>query len=185
MQKTLIITALFAQIISFGQINNDLMKDGWKPNKEKEIYGNAILRLEGKNDKRGITNIGYRTLKQVLKDIKTLSENEMWTSEKKERELTTHETIAAGGMIDLYITRQTINEANTDVFTVIINDENGKEVFRKVLKDDIPEAPSSANSFWWNYTSIPIKPLLNGKYHIYIIDKLGGDNTKFKFEINN
>jgi hypothetical protein len=97
-----------------------------------------------------------------------------------------YEKLAVGGMIYLYITRITIDAANTDNFTVIVKDStDNNEIFRKQLKSNIAETPSSGDSqYWWNYTSVPISEKIQGKFYIYIIDRLGDENNKrFKFEV--
>ncbi len=180
---TLILTILTA--FAFGQIDDNLTKAQWKPGKENIIYENTILRHEGKNDLGGILNVGFQTFAQVKADIEQRADKEMWTPEKKKETVEAFEKLALGGMIHLYLTRLTIDAANTEMFTVVVRDSSdSNEILRKDLKSDIPNTPSSGSDYWWNYTAIPISEPVNGKIYIYIIDKLGGDNNKFKFEVN-
>jgi hypothetical protein len=70
------------------------------------------------------------------------------------------------------------------MFTVIVRDStDNNEIYRKELDDDIPNVPSSGSSYWWNYASITLPTAISGKVYIYVIDKLGRDNGKFKFEL--
>ena len=185
MKKTTAILLLtFLTTFAFGQIDDNLMIANWKPGKEKIIYGNSIFRHEGKNDIGGVLNVGFQTFIQLKADLEQKADKEMWTPEKKKETIESYEKFAGGGMIHLYLTRLTIDAANTDMFTVIVKDStDSNEILRKDLKSDIPNTPSSGSSYWWNYTSIPIPDKINGKIYIYIIDKLGGDNNKFKFEV--
>jgi len=184
MKKTMIIIlTTFIATVSFGQIDDNLMKANWKPEKEKVIYGNTILRLEGKNDIGGMTNVGYESFAQVKAGLEKDAEKEMWTEEKKNETIESYSKFASGGMIHLYLTRLTIDAANTEMFTIIIKDSAETEIFRKELKSDVPNVPSSGSSYWWNYASIPLTSTIQGKIYIYVIDRLGNDNSKFKFEI--
>lgn len=123
-------------------------------------------------------------MKQLKADTENKADKEMWSLEKKIERIEFYEKFADGGMIHLYLTRLTIGAANTDMFTVIVKDStDSNEILRRDLKSDIPNTPSSGSSYWWNYTSIPIPNRINGNVYIYIIDKLGGENNKFKFEV--
>lgn len=149
------------------------------------VNGNSILRVEGKNDIGGILNIGFQTYSQLLEDIEELAVKQMWTAEKKEESIKSYEKFASGGMIDIYLTRLTIDAANTEMFTVIVKDStDSNEILREDLDSEIPNVPSSGSDYWWNFTSIPLPIQTKGKIYIYVIDKLGGDNNKFKFELN-
>lgn len=179
----LIILISFIATVSFGQIDDNLEKANWKPGKEKVLYGNTILRVEGKNDISGITNIGYETLAQLKANIEKDAENEMWTEEKKKNEIDFYNRVALGGLIHLYLTRLTIGAANTEMFTIIVKDSTDTEIFRQELKSSVPQVPSNGTNYWWNYTVIPIDKSVQNKIYVYVIDRLGRDNSKFKFEI--
>lgn len=60
---------------SFGQIDNNLLNDNWKVGKEKIIYENSILRIQGKNDISGVTNIGFQTIEQKKAEIEKKAED--------------------------------------------------------------------------------------------------------------
>ncbi|MEI8138122.1 MAG: hypothetical protein WCH21_12430 [Bacteroidota bacterium] len=174
---TMLITTLF-----FGQIDDELTKAKWKIGKDKVIYETTIKRLEGNNDAGGVTNVGYETFDKLIAKTTKKADSEMWTPEKKEKMLDLYQRASQGGMVYLYINRLTIGAANLKYFTVIIKDStDSKEILRQELDDKIPNVPSG-NDYWWNYSSIPIPEKIAGKFYIYIIDKLGGDNNKFKFE---
>jgi hypothetical protein len=185
MKKT--ITFLFAILIasfSYGQIDKNLKKANWKPGKEKVLYGNTIVRHLGKNTISGMTNLGYQTFEQVISEVNQKANDEMWTAEKKNKTIEAYQKFSAGGILHLYLTRLTIDAANTKMFTVIVKDsEDNNEIFRKELKSNIANTPTSGSDYWWNYASIHIPEKINGKVFIYIIDRLGRDNNKFKFEM--
>jgi hypothetical protein len=184
MKKTItIILSIIITTLSFGQIDKNMMQSNWNLGKEKVIYGNTVFRHEGKNGTSGQTNIGYQSFGQVKAEFEKDAEKEMWTEEKKNETIDSYSRFASGGLIHLYLTRLTIDAANTEMFTVIVKDSIETEIFREVLKSKIPNIPSRGTDYWWNYTSIPINKNIKGKIYIYIIDRLGNDNSKFKFEM--
>jgi hypothetical protein len=169
---------------TYSQIDSNLMDSNWKVEKEKIIYGNNIIRLEGKNGIGGVTNVGFKSKDYLIAEIEKKAEREMWPLEKKNSTIELYKDENFGGVAYLYIKRLTLEAANTDKFTVIVKDSNENEIYRKELKSDIPEVPSN-DRYWWNYAGTPINVALKGKVYIYIIDRLGNDdNFKFKFEIN-
>jgi hypothetical protein len=182
-KKTTTLLLTFLTTFAFGQIDENLMKPNWKPSKEKIIYGNTIFRLEGNNDIGGMTNIGFQNFAQLKSDLEKKAEKQMWTPEKKNETIETYKKLAAGGLIYLYLSRLTLAAANTNMFTVIVKDStDNNEILREDLESTIPNTPATGSNYWWNYTSIPIPVKIKGKIYIYIIDKIGLENNKFKFE---
>lgn len=183
--KAIALFGVFSLLAMFSQaqIDENLRKANWKPGKEKIIYGNSVVRLEGKNDISGVLNLGYQTLNQLKNEIETIAEKEMWSKEKIEEEIALYEKLASGGMIHIFLTRLTIDAANTDNFTVIVRDStDSKEIFRSELESSIPNTPMAGN-YWWNYAVLPISTRIEGTMFVYVIDKLGRDNHRFKYEI--
>lgn len=185
MKKTTIL--LFTILTLFttsaiGQSADKLVGKNWRPGQEKTIYGNTILRHEGKNDIAGTTNVGFMTLNQVKQDIEEQADKEMWTTEKKEDKIKEAEEYMAGGKIHLYVERLTIESANLRWFTVIVRDStDNNEIYRRDLESDVPNTPLGGSDYWWNVGIISIPEKIEGKIYIYIIDKLMSD--KFKFEV--
>jgi len=176
----------FLSKLAFGQIDENLSNSNWQPGEEKTLYGNKILRHSGKNDIGGMTNVGYENLTQVKANLEKKADSEMWTPEKKKIYIGAYEKSAAGGMIYLYLTRLTIEAANTNMFTIIVRDSTDSiEIIRKELEYDIPNTPPIGSDYWSNYDLMPIRKEFSGRVYVYIIDRLGGENNKFKFELIN
>jgi hypothetical protein len=187
MNKLLILlyfTSLYT-INTFSQNDAALFKPNWKPGKEKVIYGNTILRHEGNNTAYdGNTNIGYKTYDQLIEEMSIDAEKEMWTNEKKERFIQGYKDNYTGGMIVLQILRLDIDRGNTKNFTVIVQDPNEEEIFRKELENKIPEGQTwSHETLWSNYANIGIPEKIDGNIIIYVIDALSDKNTRHKFEV--
>lgn len=166
----------------FSQVESNLYGKSWKVGETKVLYNNSITKVIGENKYKNVLNLGYRTCEQIKAEAVKDSENEMWTPEKLKSKIEAFDNFCSGGILTLYIERLTIETANTNNFTVIIKDSDNIEVLREELKSKVANVPSS-NSEWSNSKSILIPKLLKGKFSIYVIDKYGGDNSKFMFEI--
>lgn len=182
MKTTLLL--FFMSALMYGQFDKNLTKAKQKPEKEKTVYNNDILRHKGKNDIGGVLNIGYQTSEQAIAKIKEKAKKEMWETEKEKESISTYDEYAKGGIIHLYLTRLTIDAANTEWFTVIVKDSSdSNEILRKELRSDIPNRPSSGSDYWWNYATIYLNDKVDENFFIYVIDELKSDNNKFKFEV--
>jgi hypothetical protein len=184
MKTTTALFLLFITNLAFGQYgDDDLENANWKIGQEMNIFGNTIVRLEGKNITLGMLNVGYKTLSQLLAEVELMAEREMWLNEKKEDKKSFYEKYAGGGIIYLYLTRYLEGAADMKQFTVIVRDSTDiNEIYRKELDSEYPIL-SINNEYWWNSTMVFTPNQTKGNIFIYVIDKLGGDNNKFKFEV--
>ncbi len=101
---------------------------------------------------------------------------------EKNETIELYENFATGGLIHFYITRLTIGAANTEWFTIIVKDSNEKEIFRKELEPSVPNTPTMFVD-WSNYKAIFLDTKIQENFFVYVIDKLGDENSKFKFEV--
>ena len=131
----------------------------------------------------GFTNIGYETFQQVIDKVLKRAIDEMWSEDKKNSTLETYATFMPGGYIHLAISRTTIGAANTEWFTIIVQDSSEKEIYRKTLKSDIADTPSYGNANWSNSAIVSIQVPLKKPFYVYVIDALGTKNKRFKFLI--
>ncbi len=122
------------------------------------VANGANIESEKWNDGIGIF---YDSYKYQLNELK-LWDKEIVSQKSK--------TLPPGGTVTVHIIRQTIESANTRNFTVIVMEE-GKEVFRKVGKDNFPKA-SSATANWISYLPVPIPKKLNHSFDVYIVDDI-------------
>jgi hypothetical protein len=174
----------FLSILLFGQIDKNLTNEDWSISVEKVIYENTITRVQGINNIKGVTNLGFQTFEQKKNYILKKAENEMWTDEKKNDLIKSYEKIASGGIFHLYLTRLTIEAANTKMFTLIIKDSNdNQELFRKELDKSLPQLPSIGSDYWWNYSNICLSYKISGRVFVYIIDKLDTETPRYKFQL--
>lgn len=176
----LIITVFYFNIL-IGQNNEKIFYGKWEVGSIKNFSGNNILRIEGENNSKSITNIDFKTLSQSKSDIEKKSQTEMWDSIKTAELLYFYEKNAFI-TVDLYVARRTIGSANFKFFTIVFKDSSEKEVYREDLKEEIPNVPNSGSEKWWNYTQIFLPHEIKGKNYIYIIDQI--QSIRYKFEIN-
>ncbi len=148
---------------------------------ETEVKKYIVKRLSGKHKYGGVTKIEYQSLTQLIADLKTRSNSEMWTKEKLESTIELYKNICKGGSIRLSIERPTIDAADTRFFSIIIKDKNENEKYRVDLPSDIPETPNS-NDYWWNIRSEWIPERIEKPFFVYVVDRLADE--PFKFEVN-
>jgi len=182
MKKILSLGLLFISLLVFA-INGKLKSKSWFKNQTKKVYGHKVKRLS-KSNGYSITNVAYQTFDQVKEDIVKSSENKMLSKEATEKEINTWKSFGAGGTIELYIERSTIGAANTEYFTIVVQDENKEEIFRKEFDSDIPERPRVGGGNWWNYTTCYLKEEVQGnKIYVYVIDDLSDKRHEFEILI--
>ena len=86
----------------------------------------------------------------------------------------------AGGKIKLEIGRTTIGSANLDMFTILIKDDQEKELYRQALGSSIPETPNG-DKLWWNIAIHSIPAKIRPPFYIYVVDKMY--DKPFKFSV--
>lgn len=163
---------------------DNLYSAKWSIGKSKIMFGYSVQRLEGQNDVYGVTNIAYQDSAMILSDLRKTAHNEMWDSAKIKKTFSSYIADASGGFIILYEKRLTIDAANTEWFTIIIQDTSGKEIYRKQLDKETPEVPSSGSSYWWNVSSISIGDVPTKPFYVYVIDAVHTGNPRFKFMVS-
>lgn len=139
-----------------------------------------ITKIEGKHKYRGKTYIEYKSLHQLLKNIKLEAKNEMWTNEKLDEKIKIYKKDFRGGMLILHVDRETIGHANMEEFTLIVKSSKDEEIMRYTFGYDAPEIPNG-DDFWWNIGGKNIPTKVDYPFYVYVIDGLTSD--KFKFEI--
>ncbi|MBC8767166.1 hypothetical protein H4O18_04100 [Arenibacter sp. BSSL-BM3] len=171
--------------LAYSQFDKEFTKRNWKVGKEKTIFNNPVTRLEGYNDTYTVTNIGIKTIEQLIDETQNKAKSEMWTKEKTDKTIVGYKEIAQGGVIYIYLGRITLDSAKLENFTVIVMDSDDEtELIRKELTGGSPSVPSSSMlDLWTNMSFVPIDKENSGEIFVYVIDRLGDSNKKFKFHI--
>ena len=162
----------------------DFYVEKWKVNDIKIVDGIVITRLTGENTEIGVTNIVYKTQKQLIKEIRDRkSSGEMsrsrWASydEKYRRQ-------ASGGMLYVFLTRNDFDYGNMDYFHVKIVDKKGKEIFKKQYKNQIPRTYRKPEYMWKNEGKMMIGCDIYLPITIEIIDKSQEKEANHRFKIS-
>jgi len=174
---------VFITGLSFAQTDKNLTKEKWKPKQEKLLYGHPVLRIEGKNDKIGITNVAYQTLSEFTADFENLALKQNWSKEQKKEETEALQKPAPGGVVHFYLTRLGMKSANTNLFAIQVKDSTNTEILNKDFDADIPEPPLNGSDYWSNYVWLPLPKEVKGKIYVDVIDKTEGKNAKFSFSV--
>ena len=129
----------------------------------------------------GKINIKYKSYEELYNDAKKKVGNEMLSPKEAKEALS---MIPQGGIIIIYIYRNTIGLANTDSFKYVIK-QNDQILMSKKGESDIPETPSGG-IFWWNIESIPLYEdyFKNGTLELYVIDTVIGGRDHFIIKKN-
>ena len=137
--------------------------------------------LSGKPKYRGKTIIFYLNTLQQINIAKKKGEKQMWTPTKLQNHIDNYKDFAIGGIINIDIERITIDAANMKMFTIIIKDTAGVELFRKELESSIADVPMGGSD-WSNLDIIEIGKKIRPPFDIFVIDKM--EDLPFKFRVS-
>jgi hypothetical protein len=172
------VSSLFAQDETVLYTSNK-----WKGGQEKTIYGHTIWK-DVNPTSYGYTHISFKDSTTMINEIIKRGKDQMVPQAEINNDLKTLRKLAPGGIINIYIGRLTIGAANTEYFSIVIQDDAGNEVYREALGEDIPETPKGSG-YWWNTGSIFIPTVLKTPFHVYVIDRLDEKNPQTHFIVKN
>jgi hypothetical protein len=177
--------SLNAQITDITKINDALTEYPWLDNSIHEIYGHTIIQVFGErvaeqrhSNLGPITNVAYQSLDQMIAAVDTLQipeEEKLALKQKYQEE-------AAGGCVQVFITRPTESRANLKWFFVIIRGADDKG---KIMEIDLQYQPSQLpeGNGWWNYNEVFLPVKVDFPFYIYLNDKQSQHLSDFKFKI--
>lgn len=168
----------FLATSSFGQVS-ELMKGKWEIGAKREINGYTIIRDKGANNPEKITNISYMPLTLLIKEAETKADNERWTKEKLATHINKLNGQGSGGRVQIYLSRSSREWADASNFTLIIQDENEKEVYR----EECESKKAEHSKYWYNSMDAYIPREAGTFFYVYIIDEMSADVTGYKFSI--
>lgn len=89
--------------------------------------------------------------------------------------------LSKGGYLALTVYRATVSTGNMENFTVIIQDEGGKDLLRQDFKASVPKVGSnSLGSYFYNTGVMLLDEPLPALTNVYIIDKLGQKRYEYQ-----
>ena len=165
---SMFIPALHAQQTDITKINEQLTERPWLDHSEHDIYGYRITQVFGEryspdrhSNLGSITNIAYLDPAQL--------------EEKYGKQ-------AAGGAIELFLTRATESRANFKYFFVVIRGEDDKAKRMEIELDNQPPQLPEANG-WWNFTLVLFHEAIEFPFYVYVNDRQSQHLSDFKFKI--
>ena len=143
-------------------------------------YNYKVTLVQGKHKFGGTTKIEYLNTLQIMNNAKKFAKSKMWTDEKLNKLLDFIKINDNGGKIKLNIERNTIDGANTNMFSVVVKDTAGVELFRKKFDAEVAEVPSDTK-YWWNMGELNVDKKIRPPFDIFLVDNL--QDVPFKFTV--
>jgi uncharacterized protein YheU (UPF0270 family) len=191
--KQSFITLLFICVSTFifGQQDEALYTRIWPEGQTVKIFGHDVLRVFGEQYNRysdnntfiPITNVAYQTQDQIIEEIKEEGKKSSWSEKKLDKELNKIKQNAAGGMVVLYLRRNSQDAANTKWYTITVRDKDEKVLFKKTLSWQVPNMEDFDQ--WSNTAYIDIDIPLTIPFYIYVSQLQMSNINDYKFEILN
>lgn len=175
-----------AQVNDITKINDKLTERPWLDQHAYQLYGYTITQVFGErkaiqshSNLGSITSMAYLDQQQLLAGIDTMD-----ISKEKKAELTEkYKNEAAGGAVQLFITRLTESRANFKWFFIVIRGEDDKEKIMEIdLKYQASQLPD-ANG-WWNYTNILLPNEVEFPFYVYVNDRQSQYLSDYKFMVD-
>ncbi|RLD33195.1 MAG: hypothetical protein DRI83_09740 [Bacteroidetes bacterium] len=175
-----------AQVSDITKINDKLTERPWLDLHAYELYGYTITQVFGErraiqshSNLGSITTMAYLDQQQLLAGINTMDIPKEKKAELKEK----YKNEAAGGAVQLFITRLTESRANFRWFFIVIRGEDDKE---KIMEIDLEYQASQlpdANG-WWNYTTVLLPKPMNFPFYVYVNDRQSQYLSDYKFKVS-
>lgn len=174
-----------SQITDITSIDPQLTDRPWLDNSVHQIYGFEVTMIFGeRNALQRHSNLGSITnLAYIDPDSLASRINAYDLPDSQKEKMLQEASQAAGGAVEIFITRPTESRANFKWFFLVIRGEDDKE---KIMEIDLQHQSSQlpeANG-WWNHTLIflPLKPDL--PFYVYLNDRQSAHLSDFKYQIN-
>jgi hypothetical protein len=167
----------------FNSYSQAIYRDAaWEIEELKEINGTHIKRLQGENSSAKITNIGYQTNHQLVQDLKKRKSEGRVTGDRYQKDLQKINDYAGGGIIQLFITRESEEAADTRWFSAVVKDKKGNTVYKNDFSVLKAKEIDGADG-WRNEVVMYCKSEFFLPVTIEITDKYKGENTIYIFEV--
>lgn len=172
------------------QISQDLRNLKWSNMDKYVIYGHTIQPIFGdiswvnKFGNPPKTNIAYKTLPQLIDDLKYQAQTEKWDSVKLNKEMELLKKSAVGGRIYLYLDRTTSDLANLRYFFAIVRDMDPKlenELFKTYFKQNEPYIITGDR--FASEVTFDINKSIPDSFYVYINDNQTEAMQDYKFKV--
>mgnify|MGYP001329895041 CR=1 FL=1 len=133
-------------------------------------------KISGSHKYRGKTKVSWTPLTGLLENVRKEAKKQMLTDAALQAKLNTYYDGFQGGFIYLDIERLTIGAGNLELFTVVVQDSTGAEVYREKLKDEIPDYRSGD---WTNLAIVAPDHYLRPPFNVFVIDQIEDEPLNF------
>lgn len=167
--KYQLLVSLFC--LSFSVFSQSSFPKMWKTKKTKTLFEHDITKKEGQ--KRATPYIYFKTLDQIKQEYKELSSTQMWPADSLENLNAILDKNAKGGEIGVKLVANTVEKANTKNLTIIIQDNEGNEVHREQLENNIPSVSSAGGYVLCTSIDIHFIPVeLKAPFKVFLINSV-------------
>ena len=168
--------------VSNGKYN--FYTDEWPINETKYFDDILITRAGGVNTEIGVTNITYDTQRKLLLDLKYRVKNDGMSRDRHDKYAERYKRKASGGILHVFLTRNSFDSANMDHYEVYIYNKKGYEMFHQAYSNQIPKTYAEETDYMWkNEGKMMIMPDLYLPVTIEVIDMSGEEDVKHQFRI--
>ncbi len=193
LQFILISILITSSYLGKSQISQDLRNLAWSNNDKYVIYGHTIQPIFGdvswtnKTGNPPKTNIAYKSLFQLVNDLKLQANTDKWDSVKLNNEIAKLNKTAKGGRIYVYIDRTTSDLANLRYFFSIVREQDKTfkekeiEITTIYFKQNEPYIVSGDR--FASEISYDINKDVPDSFYVYINDKQTEAMSDYKFKV--
>jgi dTDP-4-amino-4,6-dideoxygalactose transaminase len=182
-----ITTVARAQVKDIADINPELTERPWLDHSVHLIHGFEIRQVFGErvteerhSNLGPITTLAYLSPQQLLEGLDTLET----IPERKEDLQTKYADEAAGGALQIFISRPTESMANFKWYFVVIRDQNDREKIMEIdLGYQVAQLPY-ANG-WWNFTTVLLPETITLPFYVYLNNRQSQYLSDHKFMVSN
>ncbi|MCK4569348.1 MAG: hypothetical protein KAT76_03605 [Bacteroidales bacterium] len=174
-----------AQLTDISKISEELTERPWLDKSIHELYGYKITKVFGEriamqrhSNLGSLTTMAYLDQQQLLAGLDTMD-----ISKEKRAELTEkYKNEAAGGAVQIFITRSTESRANFKWFFIVIRGTDDNEKIMEIDLDYQASQLPEANG-WWNYTTVLLPKDVDFPFYVYVNDRQSQYLSDFKFMV--
>ena len=176
--KTSILVASMVMMATIG-LGQKLFPTLWKTGKSKIILGHEILREQGNG--RSSPYIYFESYEQKLADLEKKASVQMWAEEDKKQKIESLTKYGKGGSIGVKTFASSLDEAKVDNFTMIVQDMDGKELYRSKLKEEVPSYSVVSWSTSWGSFAVEYLPEnIKTPFRLYLVNSYYSDEKYSK-----
>ncbi len=183
MKSPALIVSFIALITGNITAQKELSIANWQKGETKKIYNHNIQKFDVLNTQNNITNISYQSAEEMVEKVKKEAKDGNWEKNKTDQQLDQYRVHAKGGIIQLFVVRESEIASNLSHFTIkIYKDE--KEIQKKTLKNANGKKSSNFAPNFENTNFMWLAEPIKTPFEIHVLEALeSGETTLHKFKV--